>query len=273
LSDGVHTERYRIVPGKKVRREDWNPDDTSGFDGGEDEANKVGAALDKTLDQLQEKLYAEHEHKVLIVLQAMDTGGKDGTIRHIFQGVNPSGVRVAHYRQPTPEELDHDFLWRTHQQVPGKGELTIFNRSHYEGVLVERVHELVTKEVWHARYRQINDFERLLGENGTVVLKFYLHISAEEQKKRIQERLDDPNKQWKFNSDDLAERKYWDEYMKAYEQAVEETSTDWAPWYVVPSNHKWFRDVVVSSVIVKALEELDMKYPRLAQDPKSLSFP
>jgi PPK2 family polyphosphate:nucleotide phosphotransferase len=261
LSDGVKTERYKAEPGKKVKREHWDPDDTSGFERGEAEAHRESAALDKSLDQLQERLYAEHKHKVLVVLQAMDTGGKDGTIRRIFDGVDPSGVRVAHFGLPTPEELDHDFLWRVHQRVPGKGEIVIFNRSHYEGVLVERVHGIVPKEVWRARYRQINDFERLLAEDGTTILKFYLHISAEEQEKRIQERLKDPSKQWKYSPEDLHERKFWDKYMKAYEQAVEETSTSWAPWYVVPANHKWFRDIVVASVIVKAMRGLDMKYP------------
>jgi PPK2 family polyphosphate:nucleotide phosphotransferase len=273
LSDGVHTERYKLEPGKKVNREEWDPDDTSGFAGGEKEARSLSVELDKTLDQLQEKLFAEHKHKVLIVLQAMDTGGKDGTIRRIFRGVNPSGVRVAHFREPTPDEVDHDFLWRVHLQVPGKGEITIFNRSHYEGVLVERVLGIVPKKVWHLRYRQINDFERMLSEEGTAVLKFYLHIDAAEQKRRIQERLDDPDKQWKFSTDDLAQRKFWEDYMKAYERVLEETSTKWAPWYVVPANRKWFRDLLVSSVIVKALERLDPKYPHLDRDPKSITVP
>jgi PPK2 family polyphosphate:nucleotide phosphotransferase len=262
-----------VEPGEKVRREAWDPDDTSGFEGGEAEARRESETLDKKLDELQELLYAEHKHKVLVVLQAMDTGGKDGTIRRIFEGVNPSGVRVAHFQEPTPDELDHDFLWRIHQQVPRKGELTIFNRSHYESVLVERVHGLVPKAAWHRRYREINDFERMLSEEGTEILKFYLHISPEEQKKRLQERLDDPAKQWKFSLDDLSERKYWEEYMKAYEQALGETSTEWAPWYIVPSNQKWFRDLLVASIIVKKLKSLDMEYPPLEKDPKSITIP
>jgi PPK2 family polyphosphate:nucleotide phosphotransferase len=192
LSDRVHTERYEVEPGKKVKREKWDANDTSGFDGGEDEARKAAAELDKTLDQLQEKLFAEHKHKVLVVLQGMDTGGKDGTIRRIFQGVNPSGVRVEHFREPTPEELDHDFLWRVHPKVPGKGEIAIFNRSHYEDVLIGRVRKLVPKDALHARYRQINDFERMLSEQETTILKFYLYIDKEEQKKRLLERLNDP---------------------------------------------------------------------------------
>jgi len=262
----VHTERYRIEPGKKVKRERWEPGDTSGFSGSEDEARNESAALDRKLDQLQEMLYAEHKHRVLIVLQAMDTGGKDGIIRRIFEGVNPSGVRVEHFREPTPEDLAHDFLWRVHPKVPANGEIVIFNRSHYEDVLVARVHKLVPREVWETRYRQINDFERALAEQNTTVLKFYLHIDKEEQKKRLQERLDDPNKEWKFSRDDLLERELWDEYMKAYEEAIEMTSTSWAPWYLVPGNHKWFRDLLVASVVVSHLEDFRMKYPRL---PKS----
>ena len=273
MSWQVRTERYLLEPGKKTKRERWDPDDTSGFEGGEKEARELSARLDKTLDQLQEKLYAEHKHKVLVVLQAMDTGGKDGTIRRIFQGVNPSGVRVEHFREPTPEELDHDFLWRVHPKVPGKGEIVIFNRSHYEDVLIARVHKLVPKEVWQDRYRQINDFERMLAKQSTTILKFYLHISKEEQKRRLQERLDDPNKEWKFRKNDLPERERWDEYMKAYEHALQETSTKWAPWYFVPSNHKWFRDILVASVIVDALTGFAMKYPRLPRSQRSLRIP
>lgn len=252
-----------------MRLDERDPADVSGFDGGEDLAPEVSKQLDLRLDRLQERLNAEHKHKVLVILQAMDTGGKDGTIRRIFEGVNPSGVRVAHFREPTPEELDHDFLWRVHAQVPGRGELVIFNRSHYEGVLVERVHGLIQKEVWKRRYRQINDFERMLSEEGTTILKFFLHIDAEEQKRRLQERLDDPDKQWKFSTDDLAERKLWPQYMKAYEQALENTSTEWAPWCVVPANKKWFRDLLVSTVVVEALESLRMEYPPLSVDPKT----
>lgn len=259
-----------VEPGTKVRWKDWDSKDTSGFEEGEGKAREESAALDAALDRLQEKLYAEHKHKVLVILQAMDTGGKDGTIRRIFQGTNPSGVRVAHFRVPTPEEKDHDFLWRIHRQVPGYGELTIFNRSHYEGVLVERVHKIVPKEVWRSRYDQINDFERMLTEEDTVILKFYLHIDTAEQKKRLRERLNDANKQWKFSEDDLTERKHWNDYMKAYEEMLEKTSTEFAPWYVIPSDHKWFRDLLVASILVKTLDGLDMKYPTLLQDPKSL---
>jgi PPK2 family polyphosphate:nucleotide phosphotransferase len=206
-------------------------------------------------------LYAEQKHKVLIVLQGMDTSGKDGTIRRVFEGVNPQGVRVASFKQPTPEELDRDFLWRVHKQVPGKGEMVIFNRSHYEDVLVVRVHELVPKEVWSKRYEHINSFERMLADEGTTILKFFLHIDQEEQKQRLQARLDDPHKHWKFNPADLEERKLWPKYMKAYEEAISKTSTDGAPWYIVPANRKWYRNIVVGTIIVEALTRLNMRYP------------
>ena len=270
MPEGVHTKRYVVQPGTRLKLDRCDPNDSSGFDGDESEAAEALKLLDGKLDRLQERLYAEHKHRVLVVLQAMDTGGKDGTIRRIFDGVNPSGVRVAHFREPTEVERDHDFLWRVHAQVPGSGEIVIFNRSHYEGVLVERVHRVVTKEVWKRRYGEINDFERMLSEEGTAILKFFLHIDEEEQKRRLQERLADPDKQWKFSAEDLPERKLWPRYTKAYQQALEETSTEWAPWYVVPGNKKWFRDLVVASVIVGTLEGLRMEYPRLARDPGSI---
>jgi PPK2 family polyphosphate:nucleotide phosphotransferase len=263
-------KKYRINPGQKIHLKEWDPNDTSGFDGKKEDALENLKESTKRLDELQELLYAEHKHKLLIVLQAMDTGGKDGTIRRVFEGVNPQGVRVASFKVPTSEELDHDFLWRIHKQVPGKGEIVIFNRSHYEDVLTVRVHKLVPEQVWQLHYQQINDFERLLSEDGTTILKFYLHIDLDEQKKRLQDRLDDPRAQWKFNINDLAERKLWPEYMKAYDDVLEKTSTEWAPWYLVPANHKWFRDWVVTNVIVKALQRMSMHYPRLAQDPKSI---
>jgi len=269
LTDGIHTRRYIVEPGSKLRLEHRDPADTSGFDGGEDYALDLSKQLDQRLDRLQEKLYAEHRHKMLVVLQAIETGGKDGTVRRIFRGVDPSGVRVAHFREPTQQEKDHDFLWRAHAQVPETGELVIFNRSHYEGVLVERVHNIVSKDVWKQRYRQINDFERLLSEDGTVILKFFLHISEDEQKRRLQERLANPDKQWKFNINDLSERKLWPQYAKAYQQALESTSTEEAPWYVIPANKRWFRDLLVSEIIVSALEGLHMEYPPLPPELKS----
>ena len=272
LTSGLHTGRYTIEPGVEVHLDKFDPNDTSGFDGKGDDERAESKRLNEKLRQLQEMLYAEHKKKVLVILQAVDTGGKDGVIHRVFEGVNPQGVQVAHFGVPTPEELDHDFLWRHHKRVPGRGELVIFNRSHYEGVLVERVHKLVSEEVWRRRYREINDFERLLSEDDTVILKFYLHISKDEQKKRLQERLEDPTKEWKFSSNDLPERKHWDEYIRAYADALTKTSTDWAPWHLIPSNHKWYRDLIVSRIIVKAMEKMDLYYPRLEKDRSSITI-
>lgn len=219
--------------------------------------------LRERLDELQNVLYAEHQHKLLIVLQGMDTSGKDSTIRHVFQGVNPQGVSVMRFQEPTQQELDHDYLWRVHPHTPGKGEMVIFNRSHYEEILIVRVHGLDPPGVWKKRYRQICDFERMLVEEGTTILKFFLHISREEQKKRLLERLKDPTKRWKFSMTDVKERELWRQYMKAYEDALEKTSTDWAEWHIVPANHNWYRNLVVSTAIVEALEALKIKYPKV----------
>jgi PPK2 family polyphosphate:nucleotide phosphotransferase len=231
------------------------------FKGGKQDGLAELEKLNGKLESLQELLFAEHKHKILIILQAMDAGGKDGTIRHVFEGVNPAGVRVASFKTPTSEELDHDYLWRIHKLVPGNGEMVIFNRSQYEDVLVVRVHNFVPSEVWSKRFDQINEFERTLAENGTTILKFYLHIDLDEQKKRLQARLDDPSKHWKFRLGDLQERKLWPDYMQAFEDVLSKTSTDYAPWYIVPANRKWFRDLVISSVLVDTLEGLEMKYP------------
>jgi PPK2 family polyphosphate:nucleotide phosphotransferase len=239
-------DHHRVEPGSKVRLSEFDPNDASGFDGNKSKATKELTRLTERLDSLQELLYAEHKHKVLIVLQGMDTSGKDGTIRHVFEGVNPQGVRVASFKVPSLEEQDHDYLWRIHKQAPGKGEMVIFNRSHYEDVLVVRVHKLVPEKVWKKRYDQINAFENILADEGTVILKFYLHIDLDEQKKRLESRLEDASKHWKFNSADLKERPLWDEYMKAYEDVLSKTSTEYAPWYIVPANRKWYRNLVVA---------------------------
>ena len=258
--------KYRIPPETKISLDEWDPDEISGDLDEKDEAQVRLAKLNDELEELQEILFAEHKHKVLIVLQAMDPGGKDGTIRHVFEGVNPLGVRVASFKVPTSIELDHDYLWRVHQQTPGKGEMVIFNRSHYEDVLVVRVHQLVPEGVWKRRYDQINQFEKLLADEGTTILKFFLHISKEEQKARLQSRLVDAKKQWKFNTGDLAERKLWQDYMQAYEEVLSKTSTDWAPWYIVPANRKWYRNLVVASVVVDTLKSLKMEYPQPKED-------
>ena len=260
-------DRYRVLPGNSVKLSDWDPNDMSAFPVEKKEGRERLEELNQKLEELQELLFAEDKHKVLIVLQAMDTGGKDGTIRHVFEGVNPQGVRVASFKKPSAEELDHDYLWRVHEQVPGKGEIVIFNRSHYEDVLVVRVHNLVPKEVWSHRYDHINQFERMLVDEGTTIMKFYLNITLVEQKERFQARLDEPNKRWKFNPQDLEERKLWPQYMDAYEEVLERTSTPWAPWYIVPANRKWYRNLVVGTVIIETLMGLDMRYPEPDFDP------
>lgn len=256
------TDRYLVRSGKRVRLSDFDPGDTSPVKGGKKEGEALVEKLGERLDELQDVLYASHDRKVLIVLQGMDTSGKDGTIRSVFHSVDPLGIRVASFKAPTAEELDHDFLWRIHRQVPAKGEIAIFNRSHYEDVLVVRVRELVPAKVWRARYEHINRFEEMLASTGTVIVKFFLHISRDEQKKRLQKRLDDPAKRWKFNRGDLEERKLWDKYMQAYEDVLNKTSTAHAPWYIVPADSKWYRNVVVSQVLVDALERLDLEYPK-----------
>lgn len=257
----VRVKRFRLNPGKRVRLDDFDPDDTSALAGGKKKAADLNAAFQKRLGELQELLYAEHKQKVLVILQGMDTSGKDSTTRRVLSECSPQGVRVVSFKAPTQPELDRDYLWRVHAAVPATGEIAVFNRSHYEDVLVVRVHSDRPEKFWSTRFRQINDFEKMLAENGTLILKFFLHISAAEQRERLQARIDDPTKRWKFQHGDLEERKLWSRYMRAYEDALNETSTKAAPWYVVPANTKWFRDYVVAKTIVDALESLEMRYP------------
>jgi PPK2 family polyphosphate:nucleotide phosphotransferase len=264
-------DRYRIPPDAKVALSAFAPDDTGRVE--EKEAKERLAGLNDRLEALQEMLFAEGKHRVLVVLQAMDTGGKDGVIRHVFEGVNPQGVKVAAFGRPTEDELAHDYLWRVHAHTPGVGEMVIFNRSHYEDVLVVRVHSLVPEEVWGRRYAQINAWERQLAEEGTTILKFYLHISPEEQAERLAARRDDPTKRWKFRVGDLEERQHWGDYMAAYEAVLSRTSTTWAPWYVVPADRKWHRDLVVATALVEALDGLHMAYPQPAEDLSRLVIP
>lgn len=259
-------KRYLVKPGENISLSLIDPNDTHYFDGDKDEGRQERLKLNSRLEELQELLYAEHKHKILIVLQAMDAGGKDGTIRHVFDGVNPQGVKVASFKVPTHVELDHDYLWRIHRNTPGKGEIVIFNRSHYEDVLVVRVHDLVPKSVWSKRYHHIREFERMLAEEGTTIVKFFLHIDRGEQKERFQARLDAPRKQWKFSLGDLKVRNLWDKYMKAYEDTLRKTSTEYAPWYVIPANRKWYRNLIISRIIIDTLEGLDMKYPEPEDD-------
>jgi PPK2 family polyphosphate:nucleotide phosphotransferase len=231
-----------------------------------DSAEDEFRVLRNELIEYQRRLYADGSMKLLIVLQAMDAGGKDGTIRRVFKGVNPQGVQVTSFKVPTRHELAHDFLWRIHKAVPAKGMIGVFNRSHYEDVLVVRVHDIVPEEVWRPRYAHINAFEKSLAESGTTILKFYLHISSDEQKQRFQSRLDEPDKNWKFSVDDLEKRKLWDDYAAAFEEMLTKTTTPWAPWYVVPADQKWYRNLAVTRVLVDTLKTLDPQYPRNEQD-------
>lgn len=263
-------ERYRIQPGSSIDLGKWDPNDKSMFQIEKAVGKKQLLQLNEELETLQELLYAEGKHKLLIVLQAMDTGGKDGTIRHVFEGVNPQGVKVTSFKVPTDEELAHDYLWRIHEHTPGKGEIVIFNRSHYEDVLVVRVHNIVSKEVWSRRYEHILAFENMLAEEGTTILKFYLHIDKDEQKERLQARLDNPDKNWKFSRGDLEERKLWDQYINAFEEALGKTSTETAPWYVIPANRKWYRNLVISSIIIEKLKSLNMAFPESEEDLKKI---
>ncbi|MEO8287584.1 MAG: polyphosphate kinase 2 family protein [Chloroflexota bacterium] len=271
-SPRIDYPRYRVEPGKNVSLKDIDPDESEGF-GTKAEIAAELERLNQKLSDLQERLYAEGKRSMLIVLQAMDTGGKDGTIKHVFEGVNAQGCQVASFKAPSPEELAHDFLWRCHQKTPGRGMITIFNRSHYEDVLVVRVKKFVPEEVWQQRYSLINDFERLLTENNTVVLKFLLHISKDEQKRRLQARIDTPEKEWKFASGDLVERALWDDYMAAYEDAINRCSTEYAPWYVVPANHKWYRNLVIARAITDTLEAMNPQFPPPEPDLKKIVIP
>jgi PPK2 family polyphosphate:nucleotide phosphotransferase len=257
-------KQYVVSPGKKIKLRKWDPGNTGDFpsnDSGKEECEAKTRKVLSKLDDLQELLFANASRALLIVLQAMDTGGKDGTIEHVMSGVNPQGCKVASFKAPTPFELAHDFLWRVHKHVPPKGFIGIFNRSHYEDVLVTRVHGLISKKEQKKRFKEINDFEKMLQQDGTTVLKFFLHISKEEQRRRLLDRAKDPKKHWKFNINDIKERKYWDRYQKTFEETIEETATPHAPWIVVPSNHKWYRNFVVGKFVVNTLEDMRLKYP------------
>lgn len=255
----------------KVQLKDFDP----GYTGKQkkETAREEVEKLQERMQVLQEMLYAQSEYSLLIVLQAMDAGGKDGTIKKVFEGVNPLGVHVTSFKAPSYEELGHDFLWRIHRAAPEKGKIGIFNRSQYEDVLIVRVNKIVQREVWEKRYDQINQFEQLLYENGTRILKFYLHISKDEQKQRLQERLDNPEKHWKFSVADLPVREKWDDYMKAYEDAITHCNTDYAPWHIVPANHKWYRDLVISRAIVETMESMGLAYPEPEENLDKVVIP
>lgn len=258
------------VAGARTKLKDLDPGDTHGIG-----RERGSASLAKNLERLavlQYLLYAEARRSVLVVLQGIDAGGKDGTIKHVMSGLNPQGVTVTSFKVPEGEEKRHDFLWRVHKAVPTFGDIGIFNRSHYEQVLVVRVHDLEPKPVWSKHYDQINDFERMLSDNGVTILKFLLYISKDEQAKRFRERLEDRTKNWKFSMGDVTEREYWDQYISAYEDMLRKCSTDYAPWYVIPANHKWFRNLAVSQVLVETMEKMDLKYPKPSGDLSKIHF-
>jgi PPK2 family polyphosphate:nucleotide phosphotransferase len=255
-----YSELFRVKPGNKVKLDDIDPNFTAKHENQNSALPKLEKYTQKLRD-LQYLLYAEGKQSLLICLQALDAGGKDGTINHAFWTMNAQGARVHGFKVPSKEEAEHDFLWRIHRQAPAKGEVVIFNRSHYEDVLVVRVHNLVPKDVCSKRYEAINDFEKNLVANATHILKFYLHISPDEQLRRFRQRLDDPARHWKISESDYSERKFWNQYKTAYEDAISQTSTKHAPWFIIPSNHKWFRNLAISKIVVETLESLHMTFP------------
>ena len=270
------SNRFRVRPGQKVELRRYDPADTGPYTSKKKAVRKLQRDIERMIE-LQEKLYARDRWAVLLIFQAMDAAGKDSAIKHVTRGLNPQGVQVTSFKRPTDEEVDHEFLWRVNRNLPRRGTIGIFNRSHYEEVLVLRVHpgilasqklpsSLVTERIWNQRYDDINAFEHHLVRNGTIIRKFFLHVSREEQKKRFLERLDDPSKHWKFSSADLEERSRWDDYMRAYEQALSKTSTKHAPWFVVPADHKWFTRLTVAELVVDALENLDLALPKLSKE-------
>ena len=264
-----YSEMFQVKSGEKIKLAKIDPDFTDGFKDSDDVDDKTKKYTER-LRSLQYDLYAEGKRSLLICLQGLDAAGKDGTIAHVLGAMDPQGTRVCGFKVPSIEEASHDFLWRIEKQVPAKGEVVIFNRSHYEDVLVVRVHKTVPEEVWSNRYSLINHFEKGLAANGTHILKFYLHISSEEQLARFQDRLDDPARQWKISEADYEERKYWKEYTRAYEDALRETSTGHSPWYIIPSNNKWFRNLAISQIVVEKLVSLNLKLPKTQVDLKAI---
>jgi PPK2 family polyphosphate:nucleotide phosphotransferase len=266
----INTDPYRVAPGAAVDLNKIKARDDGGLD--KDEGRELFRKLIKRMQELQELLFAENKHALLVVLQAMDAGGKDSTIHNVFGPINPQGCRVIGFKAPSERERGQDFLWRIHQHTPAKGRIGVFNRSHYEDVLIVRVKGLAPEKTWRARYDHINAFEKLLHDEGTAVLKFYLHITKAYQKKRLQRRLDRPDKQWKFNPDDLKERARWHEYRAAFEDAISKCSTHHAPWYVVPAQTRWHRNLIIAQTVVQTLESFDMKYPGLTYDPTKIQI-
>ncbi len=267
----VDLSDYRIQPGKDVHMNKIDTNECGDWD--EESALKRLAKNRAKIIELQDILFAEHKQSLLVVLQAMDAAGKDSTIKAVTEGINPQGCGVVSFKQPSSEELSHDFLWRIHQEVPQKGKIEIFNRSHYEDVIITRVHDLVPRDLIKKRYDHINDFERMLTDHGVKIVKIMLHISPEYQLKRIKHRLQKPEKAWKFQASDLEERKHWADYMEAFEKAIEHCSTSYAPWHIVPGEQKWYRYLVVSEIILKALEDMAPELPKPTFDPEMMMNP
>jgi PPK2 family polyphosphate:nucleotide phosphotransferase len=264
---------YLVPEGSKVElREEQAADVAICPDGGKHTTQELFDSLRNEIQALQKVLYAQGKHRVLVILQAMDTGGKDGCIKHVFSRVDPQGLHVRSFKKPSENELAHDFLWRVHRHVPRNGEIMIFNRSHYEDIIAVRVKKLLPDEVWKRRYRHIIEFERMLAEEGTTILKIFLQISKEEQKRRLEKRLENPGKHWKFNPDDLADRKRWDEFNSAYEDLIERTSTSFAPWFVIPADRKWYRNLSVAKIFSDTLADLDLKFPEVDFDPSKITI-
>ncbi len=271
----MKTDKFLAKPGSEIDLSKISTSDTGDFNS-KKEAKELLKKNIKEMRELQGKLYADDRYALLIVFQAMDAAGKDGTIKHVMSGLNPQGTQVNSFKQPSAEELDHDYLWRIHKVTPERGRIGIFNRSHYGEVLVARVHNLVEdqkipdefidKNIWKNRFRAINDFERMLYENGTKIIKFFLHVSKEEQKDRFLKRIDRPDKNWKFSEGDIKERQYWDDYQKAYQEAISATSKKQAPWFIIPADHKWFMRLAVSEIIVEEMKKMDINYPKLEEE-------
>ncbi len=266
-------ERYMVKPGRRVSLAAIDSNEKSLIEeASKDDHLPHFEVLQQQLQQLQKKLYAQNKHRILIVMQAMDTGGKDGCIKHVFSRIDPQGIHVRSFKKPTEEEMARDFLWRVHSRVPRNGEMVIFNRSHYEDVIAVRVKNLFPEKVWKRRVRHIIEFERMLAEEGTTIIKIYLHISKDEQKDRLQARLDSPHKHWKFNPDDLEDRARWDDFMVAYEDLLGETSTEHAPWFVVPANRKWYRNLCVARIVLDSMKRLNLEFPPIDWDPASMKI-
>ena len=264
--------RYKVKPGSKVSIDKIDANEKTLFDGSKEDSLPVLHGLRSELKELQNQLYAQNKKKLLVVIQAMDTGGKDGCVKSVFATVDPQGIHVEAFKKPTEEELAHDFLWRVHAKVPRSGMISVFNRSHYEDIIAVRVKKIFADEVWQRRYRHVVEFERMLAEEGTTIIKIFLRISKEEQKERLEARLANPDKHWKFNPDDLLDRARWGKFMGAYEDLIEKTSTDAAPWYIVPADRKWYRNVVVTQIIIDTLKDMGLEYPEIDWDPAEMKI-